>query len=224
MALIAVDLQQETAFPAEILLAHWIVAGRGENTFGDNNCFGLRMEDMEVTCPSVLLEMTDVFTPAQLDKFSETDRQKIKFRDEDMGGWITTVITNRFPSFATPEAAAREYVQMMRMKKPYADAWWHFRVGGSSVFNYARELTSLFPFVSMLTGVNSFFDEAKITRVDAHAKDLEFLGMVHGSREILVLIAGAWDRVASRDTDNGTTTNTISRRLAEVKSAAGAVY
>ena len=201
-AVTAVRMQRATAFPAEVTLAHMMLASeQGTKTYGTHNYFGLT-EAQAPEQPVVILQMKDTFTQTQLDRFSEIDRQRIVSSDPAVSDWTTVTVSNRFPCFASADEAARCYVRLMQTKQPFAAAWRGYWSGGNSLSVFGGRLTNTLAFASMLSGVARFIDMPAITKANPHLLDATFIDMLD-SVELGSRLADAWAMIMGEDDATG---------------------
>ena len=123
VARIAVRLEQQTACPAQLLIAQWAIESKwGEKPVGHANYFGMKRDARHTTWCTVTTQ--EAFTPVQLETWNHhhaasparviatlpDGRQRVEIDDE-------------FADYDSLDASCQDYTWLITHGTPYREAW-----------------------------------------------------------------------------------------------------
>jgi flagellum-specific peptidoglycan hydrolase FlgJ len=127
VARIAVRLEQQTACPAQLLIAQWAIESKwGEKPVGHANYFGIKRDARHTTWCTVTTQ--EVFTPVQLETWNHQraasparviatlpdGRQRVEIDDE-------------FADYDSLDASCQDYAWLIVHGTPYREAWQQYQ-------------------------------------------------------------------------------------------------
>ncbi len=121
---IAVKLENETGYPANVLIAQWAVESRwGEHPSCHSNYFGIKFNPTR-NADSCWVDTAEAFSPAELQGWNRSHPDRLgrvlrSFPD----GSMTVAISDQFAEYASLEDSSRDYVALIENAPPYRTFW-----------------------------------------------------------------------------------------------------
>jgi flagellum-specific peptidoglycan hydrolase FlgJ len=127
VARIAVRLEQQTACPAQLLIAQWAIESKwGEKPVGQANYFGMKRAARHTKWCTVTTQ--EVFTPAQLEIWDhQHTASAARVITTLSDGRLSVEIDDEFADYDSLDASCQDYAWLITHGEAYQEAWQRYQ-------------------------------------------------------------------------------------------------